>query len=59
MDSTGLGVLVAGLKRVKERSGSLALACSTRPVLRILSITGLNTVFPIYDSVEAATKEEA
>jgi anti-sigma B factor antagonist len=52
MDSTGLGTLVGGLKRVKEHDGTLALVCSSRPVLRVLSITGLNNVFPIYETVE-------
>jgi anti-sigma B factor antagonist len=54
MDSTGLGTLVGGLKRVKEHEGTLALVCSSRPVLRVLSITGLNNVFPIYNSVDEA-----
>ena len=54
MDSTGLGTLVGGLKRVKEHEGTLALVCTSRPVLRVLSITGLNNVFPVYDSVEQA-----
>jgi anti-sigma B factor antagonist len=54
MDSTGLGTLVGGLKRVKEHDGILALVCSSRPVLRVLSITGLNNVFPIHESVEQA-----
>ncbi len=55
MDSTGLGTLVGGLKRMKERGGSLALVCANRPVLRILTITGLDAVFSIHDSVEKAT----
>ena len=54
MDSTGLGTLVGGLKRVKEHEGVLSLVCSSRPVLRVLSITGLNNVFPIHESVEQA-----
>jgi anti-sigma B factor antagonist len=54
MDSTGLGTLVGGLKRVKEHDGILALVCSSRPVLRVLSITGLNNVFPIHETVEQA-----
>jgi len=54
MDSTGLGTLVGGLKRVKEHEGTLALVCSSRPVLRVLSITGLNNVFPIHETVEQA-----
>lgn len=54
MDSTGLGTLVGGLKRVKERDGSMALVCTNRSVLRILSITGLDRVFPVYGSVQEA-----
>ena len=54
MDSTGLGTLVGGLKRVKEHDGALALVCTNRPVLRVLSITGLNNVFPVFDTVEQA-----
>jgi anti-sigma B factor antagonist len=55
MDSTGLSVLVAGLKRLKENDGVLALVVTREPVLRILSITGLDRVFPIYNEVSAAT----
>lgn len=55
MDSTGLGVLVGGLKRVKERDGMLALAGAHGTVLRVLNVTGLNTIFPLFDSVEKAT----
>ena len=54
MDSTGLGTLVGGLKRMKERGGTLALVCSNRPVLRILTITGLDAVFSIHESTDKA-----
>lgn len=54
MDSSGLGTLVGGLKRVKEHEGTLTLVCSRRPVLRVLTITGLTNVFPIYETVEEA-----
>lgn len=57
MDSTGLGVLVGGLKRVKSHGGTLALVCTKPKILKVFSITGLSKVFPIYDSVrEAASK---
>jgi anti-sigma B factor antagonist len=55
MDSTGLGVLVGGLKRVREHDGVLALVCTRRPVLRVLALTGLNRVFPLYETVASAT----
>jgi anti-sigma B factor antagonist len=55
MDSTGLGVLVGGLKRVKERDGRLALASAQGTVQRVLGVTGLNSVFSMHDTVEQAT----
>lgn len=55
LDSTGLGVLVGALKRVKAHDGTLALVCTQDKILKIFKITGLTKVFPIYDSVEEAT----
>lgn len=54
LDSTGLGVLVGGLKRVRSHEGDLALVCTQRRILKVLEITGLTKVFSIHDSVEAA-----
>ena len=54
LDSTGLGVLVGGLKRLREHDGSLTLVISTTRILRILEVTGLTTVFPPQPSVPAA-----
>jgi anti-sigma B factor antagonist len=54
LDSTGLGVLVGGLKRVRSHDGSLALVCSQERILKIFRITGLTKVFPIHDSLEEA-----
>ena len=54
LDSTGLGVLVGGLKRVRAHDGSLDLACTQQPILKILKITGLTEVFGIYETVDQA-----
>jgi anti-sigma B factor antagonist len=54
LDSTGLGVLVGGLKRVRAHDGAIDLVCTQGRILRIFRITGLSNVFSIYDSVEAA-----
>jgi anti-sigma B factor antagonist len=59
LDSTGLGVLVGGLKRVRAHDGSLDLVCTQQRILKILRITGLTEVFGIYETVDqaiAATK---
>jgi anti-sigma B factor antagonist len=54
LDSTGLGVLVEGLKRVRARDGSLDLVCAQQRILKILKITGLTEVFGIYATVDQA-----
>lgn len=55
MDSTGLGVLVAGLKRLKSRDGELVLAGMQDPVKKILQVTGLDKVFDMRPSVAEVT----
>ena len=45
LDSTGLGVLVGGLRRVRAHDGSLDLVCTQQRILKILKITGLTEVF--------------
>jgi anti-sigma B factor antagonist len=59
LDSTGLGVLVGGLKRVRSHEGTLHLVCTHERLLKIFRITGLTKVFPIHDSVEAAVSDSA
>jgi anti-sigma B factor antagonist len=54
LDSTGLGVLVGGLKRLREHDGSLTLVISAPRILRIFEMTGLTRVFPAQPSVPAA-----
>ena len=54
LDSTGLGVLVGGLKRVRAHDGSLDLVCMRQRILKIFRITGLTEVFGIYQTVDQA-----
>ena len=54
LDSTGLGVLVGGLRRVRAHDGSLDLVCTREPILKIFRITGLTEVFGIYQTVDQA-----
>ncbi len=54
MDSTGLGVLVGRLKVVRARRGSMRIVATSSRMLRVLSITGLDTVFPLHASVSEA-----
>src|SRR6266536_3611486 len=54
LDSTGLGVLVEGLKRVKSNDGTLAIVATQDKILKIFDITGLNKAFPIHGTVQDA-----
>ena len=54
LDSTGLGVLVGGLKRVRAHDGSLDLVCTQERILKIFRITGLTQVFGIHETVNQA-----
>ena len=54
LDSSGLGVLVGALKKVRAHNGSLQLICNQNRVLKIFRITGLAEVFVIHESADAA-----
>ena len=54
IDSTTLGVLVGGGKRLRTNDGQLTLVCSDRNITKIFEITGLDKVFPIYGSRDEA-----
>jgi anti-sigma B factor antagonist len=54
LDSTGLGALVGGLKRLREAGGSLVLVISTPRILRIFQITGLTKALAVQSSVADA-----
>ena len=57
MDSNGLGVCIEAYKRARREGGSLKLACGRKNLCKMFSITGLNQVFSIYDTVEDCLKE--
>jgi anti-sigma B factor antagonist len=54
IDSSGLGALISGLKRLRPRGGSLDLVCSRANVVRTFKVTGLLGVLGLY-----AKREEA
>ena len=54
IDSTTLGVLVGGVKRLRSNDGQLALVCNDRNITKIFEITGLDRVFSIYPTRDEA-----
>jgi anti-sigma B factor antagonist len=54
LDSTGLGVLVKGLKGAREAGGTLDLVVASERIRRIFEITGLDASIRIFDTIEEA-----
>jgi len=54
IDSTTLGVLVGGSKRLRPMGGELALVCPDQNIAKPFTITGLDRVFAIHSSREEA-----
>jgi anti-sigma B factor antagonist len=57
IDSTTLGVLVGGVKRLRSSDGQLSLVCNDRNITKIFEITGLDRVFTIHPSREEALSQ--
>jgi len=61
IDSTTLGVLVGGVKRLRTNGGQISLVSSDRNISKIFEITGLDRVFSIFttrdDAVAQITSE--
>ena len=55
LDSTGLGALVAALKRLRMRDGEIRIVCTPGHVRKVFEITSLDRVFPMHDTVEEAS----
>ena len=58
IDSTGLGVLISGLKRVRTHGGRFSLVCTEPRILKVFEITGLLTVFNVCGTMEDAIAPE-
>jgi anti-sigma B factor antagonist len=54
LDSTGLGVLIGGLKRTRDKDGELVLICPNVRITRIFEITGLSRIFDMFKTEEEA-----
>jgi anti-sigma B factor antagonist len=56
IDSTGLSVLLNGLRRLTRRNGALVLVCTNPTVLRLFEITRLDSTFDIVGTRDEALK---
>ncbi len=54
LDSSGIGVLLSVLRRIREHGGSIHLTAPSPHVRRVLELTGITTLLPIYDTLDEA-----
>jgi anti-sigma B factor antagonist len=57
IDSSSLGVLIGAHRRLAARGGRLVVVCNREAIVKTFKITGLDGVFELVDSVEAARGE--
>ena len=55
MDSSGLGTLIAGLKKARQADGDVRITGVTQQVATVLALTNLDRVLRAHPTVEAAT----
>lgn len=56
MDSSGLGALMGGVRRLREAGGDLAISCTREQHLKLFAITGFGEGVSIAPTVEQAAK---
>lgn len=57
IDSSGLGVLVGGSKRINAKGGKIHLLILDSQIREVFRMTGLERIFPIYQTEEEFDEE--
>jgi anti-anti-sigma factor len=55
VDSSGVGMLVSCLTKMKKAGGEMKVAGANPRIRRIFSMTGVESLMPLFDTVESAT----
>ena len=54
MDSSGIGVIIGRYKLIQKRNGKTGLVNANPQVMRIIHISGLHKIIPVFGSVNDA-----
>ena len=57
MDSSAIGVIIGRYKLIKSFGGSICVVCTNSTVSRILEMSGIRKIIPIYENVEEALRK--
>ena len=58
IDSSGLGVIVGALRRIRSHDGDMVLVCRSPELRRAFELCDLDRVFEIHADIEAATAQQ-
>lgn len=56
MDSSGIGLVLGRYKLIKELGGSVFIAGAKPAVERIINVSGLHKIIPVYETMDKAIK---
>ena len=56
MDSSGIGVIIGRFKLLKESGGFVAIAGVSAQIDKVLNLSGIKKIIPLYHSVKEAEK---
>ena len=54
MDSSAIGVIIGRYKLIKSFGGSVSVVCKNSSVSRILEMSGIRKIIPIYETLDEA-----
>lgn len=54
MDSSGIGVIVGRYSNIKKLGGRAAIICKNQKICRILEISGILKLIPVYENLDYA-----
>jgi len=54
MDSSGLGALIGGIRRIRDAGGTVGVVCDRPGVLRLLHTTGFDRIVDVATTVDEA-----
>ncbi len=56
MDSSGIGLIMGRYKNCREQNGKIAIVNINSKIERIIEMSGLKEIVPIYTTIEKAIK---
>lgn len=56
MDSSGIGIIMGRYKIITKINGKVLIACSNTQIVKLLEMSGIHKIIPIFADVDKAVK---